>query len=1130
MSNTFVTPRSVTTLSQARVDYNNSLTALLQNFASPGAPGAGAVNMEGATGLKEGMFWFKSGSNTTLGQGRTLVYRNGQFVRDVVYTTASAVSANVAASNGNLLVGDLVDIGDNRLYRVHNSGQYIVDVGIPPVGYTIGNANLLDNLDSEQFLRSDAADTATQQLTFTHMLNLSNSTATSTSAAALWLSASAGALMIDNTGQKRISWSDGGSSLGVYSGSYFNSGVHKYTTTLDGAAQMLMDTDSAHGIVTIRVADRGTAEATPVWKQTVRLTNSAFTINSNTIWHAGNDGASSGLDADLLDGTQLVTIQNAYAANDGVTINSARANDWATWASAQGNDHATLLTARANDFSTWNTLTINTGATLNTARANDFNTYNTLLSTSNANDFSTWNTLTINTGATLNTARANDWATWASAQGNDHATLLTARANDWATWGSAQGNDHATLLTARANDFSTWNTITINTGSTLNTARANDWATWVSAQGNDHSTLLTARANDLATFTNATANDFNTFNTSRANDWSTWASAQGNDHVTLLSARANDGITLATARGNDHSTLLSARANDWSTYNTLTINTFATWNTLNAQKANIHTTFLTDASDIDNIPNGLYGWTSGANSPVNAPFTNVVLLQANSTSISSQEHQLIFASNRLATRRAFAGVWDAWQEYMRKDVNETTTGSLTVSGGLVVNTGTAAAPSITFSGDTNTGMYRFGADSIGFTTNSNVAAVITSAGNFRLYNTAGTFYNELASQPTANRTITIPDVTGTIWTTGNDSTLVKTSGDQTIQGLKSFVGSGDETIRTASSGATASPFMSIYQGGASGTRRAYIQYINGGTFRIRNEGSASGIDFSTGDSGLLFYNGSINRTVYHSGNEASTGFVRLSGIQTVADKKTFTTTVGLNAGYDNPNPGGGDVSVNWNSNYLRYRFGGTANPLGITISDYDTTQIILARNGNITLNSGAFTALGSDAGLFIGTVNTGSNLVRGARILNQTGYTLMQLQATSSASDTTTVCSNWKGATQTMLWRVNGNFLNLNNSYGGISDINLKTDIEPASNQLEDLRKIEIVKFRLKSGEPDSPKHTGVIAQDIQEIKPGLVEQGEDGILSVKYSVLSVLALKALQELADKVDAIEARLQTLESA
>ena len=43
-----------------------------------------------------------------------------------------------------------------------------------------------------------------------------------------------------------------------------------------------------------------------------------------------------------------------------------------------------------------------------------------------------------------------------------------------------------------------------------------------------------------------------------------------------------------------------------------------------------------------------------------------------------------------------------------------------------------------------------------------ISATITSNGNFRLYNSAGTFYSEFSNSPTANRTLTVPDVAGTI--------------------------------------------------------------------------------------------------------------------------------------------------------------------------------------------------------------------------------------------------------------------------------------------------------------------------------------------------------------------------------
>ena len=56
----------------------------------------------------------------------------------------------------------------------------------------------------------------------------------------------------------------------------------------------------------------------------VDLTTTSLTANTNTIWHAGNDGASSGLDADLLDGQQgsyyLDTSATAQTKTGNLTI------------------------------------------------------------------------------------------------------------------------------------------------------------------------------------------------------------------------------------------------------------------------------------------------------------------------------------------------------------------------------------------------------------------------------------------------------------------------------------------------------------------------------------------------------------------------------------------------------------------------------------------------------------------------------------------------------------------------------------------------------------------------------------------------------------------------------------------
>jgi hypothetical protein len=109
-----------------------------------------------------------------------------------------------------------------------------------------------------------------------------------------------------------------------------------------------------------------------------------------------------------------------------------------------------------------------------------------------------------------------------------------------------------------------------------------------------------------------------------------------------------------------------------------------------------------------------------------------------------------------------------------------------------------------------------------------------------------------------------------------------------------------------------------------------------------------------------------------------------------------------------------------------------------------------------------------------------------------------------------------------------GDVENTNNSYGGISDERLKQDIIDAGPQLEELRGLEVKKYRFKD-EPEAPLQIGLIAQDVLDVKPGLVQEGSDGYMSIRYSVLVPILVKAVQELADKVDSLEQRIEDLEN-
>lgn len=118
----------------------------------------------------------------------------------------------------------------------------------------------------------------------------------------------------------------------------------------------------------------------------------------------------------------------------------------------------------------------------------------------------------------------------------------------------------------------------------------------------------------------------------------------------------------------------------------------------------------------------------------------------------------------------------------------------------------------------------------------------------------------------------------------------------------------------------------------------------------------------------------------------------------------------------------------------------------------------------------------------------------------------------------------------------NGNINNANNSYGQLSDIRLKENIVDATPKLEDIKKLKVKNFNFKG---DNLKQIGLIAQEVEDVFPGLVEEdkqpdienGPEGEVykSVKYSVLVPMLVKAMQEQQKIIDDLKSRIEQLEN-
>lgn len=239
---------------------------------------------------------------------------------------------------------------------------------------------------------------------------------------------------------------------------------------------------------------------------------------------------------------------------------------------------------------------------------------------------------------------------------------------------------------------------------------------------------------------------------------------------------------------------------------------------------------------------------------------------------------------------------------------------------------------------------------------------------------------------------------------------------------------------------------------------------------------------------------------------------------------------------------------------------------------------------SISLSSGAHT----DSEVIRFTRGVGA-AIPGMLVIGSTvGYASEQLCVNTSGArqgvmsanvDTATTAAvlfwGWANGLDRFMVYGSGDVVNRSNSYGAISDIKLKENITDATPKLAKLLRVRVVNYTLKTD--PTHKQIGVIAQELEQISPGLVEETEDYIevaktrevevpaveavldnegnvvtpavgattrteeytereatgevtKSVKYSVFVPMLIKAMQEQQAMIEALTKRLDALETA
>ncbi|OUV98443.1 MAG: hypothetical protein CBD16_10160, partial [Betaproteobacteria bacterium TMED156] len=205
--------------------------------------------------------------------------------------------------NGSVIIDDALDItGTNRALkiagttRINSVGDFIGTsyyVGGTNVINTSGNwvgpainAGTLDSLDSTQFLRSDAADTATGKITFNAGID----------GQAIFLS---GAQNFDALKQ-----------IGFYS--LYNANASGHTNAPFQYGAMISSNSNAAGGMGMQFAHERTGTGTYI--RGMNDTGDTW-YPWQEVWTSGTDGSGSGLDADTVDGIQGASFLRSDASD-----------------------------------------------------------------------------------------------------------------------------------------------------------------------------------------------------------------------------------------------------------------------------------------------------------------------------------------------------------------------------------------------------------------------------------------------------------------------------------------------------------------------------------------------------------------------------------------------------------------------------------------------------------------------------------------------------------------------------------------------------------------------------------------------------------------------------------------------
>jgi hypothetical protein len=293
------------------------------------------------------------------------------------------------------------------------------------------------------------------------------------------------------------------------------------------------------------------------------------------------------------------------------------------------------------------------------------------------------------------------------------------------------------------------------------------------------------------------------------------------------------------------------------------------------------------------------------------------------------------------------------------------------------------------------------------------------------------------------------------------------------------------------------------------------------------------------------------------GNRALSGAVAGSNNNTCIGMDAGTVTTGNNntyvGAYNGSSGGCGALMTSGSNNTILGSYNG--NQHGLDIRTASNTIVLSDGDGNPRLRFNS-----SGYALFSNDYNSSTRKASATHVVHQTTgdatfivenshaslpYGMyMDFSAASPDNNSNYFIACADTTSNRFLVYSDGDVVNHDDSYGGISDIKLKEQITDASSQWNDIKALTIRKYKFKTdvatGDSDAHWRIGVIAQEVEQAgMGGLVKDNPDldkntnedlgtTTKSVKSSVLYMKAVKALQEAMTRIETLEAKVATLE--